>query len=50
MYREKRININDTVQCSMQEETTDNLSETGSLSVAIDIRNIETPSVSGEED
>ena len=42
--------INDTAECSMQKGFTDDHSETSSSSVATDIRNIERPSVSGEED
>ena len=42
--------LNDNVECSMQKGFTDDHSETSSSSVATDIRNIERPSVSGEED
>ena len=42
--------LNDTVECSMQKGFTDDHSETSSSSVSTDIRNIERPSVSGEED
>ena len=42
--------LNDTAGSSMQKGFTDDHSETSSSSVATDIRNIERPSVSGEED
>ena len=42
--------LNDTAECPMQKGFTDDHSETSSSSVATDIRNIERPSVSGEED
>ena len=43
-------NLNDTAGSSMQKGFTDDHSVTSSSSVATDIRNIERPSVSGEED